>query len=173
VKPWDAAFYVVGQFTGGVLGVLLADLMIGSPLRHSAVNYVATRPGMSGVPLAFWGEFVISLVMMTTVLLVSNSKQLSRWTPVFAGFLVASFITFESPLSGMSMNPARTFGSAYFADEWAALWIYFTAPPIAMLLATQLYRFFFGSHSVFCAKFHHHNGQRCIFRCNYGALDAN
>jgi aquaporin Z len=173
VRPWDAVFYIAAQFAGGILGVIAADSIVGYPLRHSAVNYVVTRPGAGGAPLAFWGEFVISLVMMTTVLLVSNSKRFTRWTPIFAGLLVASFITIESPLSGMSMNPARTFGSAYSADEWSALWIYFTAPPAAMLTATQLYKSLFGSHSVFCAKFHHHNRQRCIFRCNYGALDAN
>ena len=60
----------------------------------------------------------------------------SRWaacTGVCAGLLVASYITFEAPLSGMSMNPARTFGSALFARNWTALWIYFTAPPLGML----------------------------------------
>jgi len=102
---------------------------------------------------------------MTTVLIVSNSRRIARLTPWFAGFLVAAYISVEAPLSGMSMNPARTLGSALPAAQWHALWIYFLAPPAAMLLAGRIYR----SH-VFCAKLHHHNDKRCIFRCNYGAL---
>jgi aquaporin Z len=82
-----------------------------------------------------------------------------------AGCLVATFITFESPLSGMSMNPARTFGSALFAGVWTSFWVYLFAPPLAMLAAARWYR-----GGVFCAKLHHHNRQRCIFRCNFGAL---
>jgi len=49
--------------------------------------------------------------------------------------LVATYIILESPLSGMSMNPARSFGSAVAARLWTGLWIYFTAPPLGMLLA--------------------------------------
>jgi len=71
----------------------------------------------------------------------------------------------------MSMNPARTVGSALPSGVWTAVWVYFLAPPIAMLSAGQLYRHFRGAHSVFCAKFHHHNDKPCIFRCNYGAIN--
>src|SRR5262249_22138405 len=114
----------------------------------------------------------ISFVMMSMVLWTSNSKRLSRFTPLFAGALVATFITFEAPLSGMSMNPARTVGSALSANEWTALWIYFIAPSSGMLFASVVYRFLFGAQRVFCAKFHHHNNQPCIFNCRYGELNA-
>ena len=49
-----------------------------------------------------------------------------------AGCLVATFITFESPLSGMSMNPARTFASALPSGIWAGFWVYLIAPPLAV-----------------------------------------
>lgn len=172
VAPWDAFFYVVSQFIGGVFGVLVANLLIGPALQNTAVNYVVTVPGPAGLRIAFVGEFVISMLMMSTVLWVSNSPRLSRFTPLFAGALVAMFITFEAPLSGMSMNPARTVGSAFHAGEWAALWIYFVAPIAAMLLASILYRFRHGVHKVFCAKLHHCNNQPCIFNCRYGDLNA-
>jgi aquaporin Z len=70
----------------------------------------------------------------------------------------------------MSMNPARTLGSAVAANAYSALWVYFTAPVIGMLLAARLYVLRRGAHRVFCAKLHHHNDERCIFRCGYGAL---
>jgi len=172
IAPWDALFYILFQFAGGVCGVHLASALIGPPLQHSATNYVVTSPGPDGPRIAFVAEFAISLLMMSTILVASNSARLHRATPLFAGALVATFITFEAPLSGMSMNPARTFGSAISAGEWTAIWIYFLAPTTAMLLASVMYRLRRGAHQVFCAKLHHHNHQRCIFRCRYGDLNA-
>jgi aquaporin Z len=106
--------------------------------------------------------------MMLVVLFVSNSSALTRWTPVVAGTMVALYITFEAPISGMSINPARTFGSAFNARIWDSLWVYFTAPPLGMLLAAESYLRLKGARGVLCAKLHHHNHQRCIFKCNFG-----
>jgi len=172
IAPWDALFYVAFQFAGGIAGVGIASFLIGPPLQHAAVNYVVTVPGPGGPRIAFVAEFVISSLMMSMILWVSNSRRFSACTPLFAGALIAAFITWEAPLSGMSMNPARTLGSAYHAGQWTALWIYFAAPATAMLLASVLYRLRRGVHRVFCAKFHHHNNQPCIFRCRYGELNA-
>jgi aquaporin Z len=170
VGPWDAAFYAIAQFAGAILGVVIAALMLGELVRHPSVNYVATVPGPAGPSIAFVAEFFISFIQMSAVLAFSNHKRLSRFTPFIAAGLLASYIAFEAPLSGMSMNPARTLGSALPARAWTALWVYFLAPPAAMVLAGQLYRLRQGAHRVFCAKLHHHNGERCIFRCNYAAL---
>jgi len=120
----DALFYVLAQFGGGIAGVGVASLAIGAALGHPAVNYAATMPGPSGPWVAFGAEFVISFLMITTVLTFSNSRRLTRWTPVIAGALVATYISVESPLSGMSMNPARTLGSSVWAASFQALWVY-------------------------------------------------
>jgi aquaporin Z len=171
VRGWDAFFYVLAQFAGGVAGVSLARRLIGYALGHPSVNYAVTMPGPMGPWVAFGAEFLISFLMMSTVLRFSNSKGTTRWTPLVAGILVATFISIEAPLSGMSMNPARTLGSAVRANQFSGLWVYFTAPVLGMLLAARLYVLRRGAHRVFCAKLHHHNDQRCIFRCNYGALE--
>jgi aquaporin Z len=170
VRTPDAIAYIVAQFTGGIAGVFLADLILGMPLRHAAVNYVLTVPGVHGPNAALVAEAAISFLMMTTVLVVSNTRAVSRFTPIAAGLLVATFITFESPLSGMSMNPARSLGSAAIASDWTALWVYFAAPIPAMALAAVLYRRFAGSRNVFCAKLDHHNNKRCIFNCRFGEM---
>ncbi len=172
IDPWDAFFYIVYQFIGGIAGVLLASALLGPALEDSAVNYVATTPGPGGPWVAFAAEFIISWIMMSAVLWTSNSAKFSRFTPIFAGVLVATFITFEAPLSGMSMNPARTVGSAFSANQWTDLWIYFIAPPSAMLLASIVYRARRGVHQIFCAKLHHCNNQPCIFHCRFGDLNA-
>lgn len=166
----DAAAYIAAQFIGGVAGVAISWLILGNMLSDGAVNFVVTMPGSFGVTAAFAGEVVISFVLMSTVLIVSNSTRLSRYTPYFAGSLVALYISVESPVSGMSMNPARTFASAVVAGQWMAWWIYFLAPPIAMLAAAELFVRVRGARAVHCAKLHHHNGARCIFNCNFGEL---
>jgi aquaporin Z len=169
-KP-DALFYVLAQFVGGVAGVLFASALLRSVLGHPAVNYVATVPGETGVAVAFVAEVVITFILMFTVLTISNRAKWARFTGLFAGGLVATYISFEAPLSGMSLNPARTFGSAFGGNIWTALWIYFTAPPLGMLLAAESYLRLAGAHKIFCAKLHHHNNKRCIFRCNFGSLN--
>ena len=65
------------------------------------------------------------------------------------------------------MNPARTLASAIPARNWTAIWVYFTAPLLGMLLAAEIYVRVRGRDSVKCAKLHHHNRKRCIFNCDY------
>jgi catechol 2,3-dioxygenase-like lactoylglutathione lyase family enzyme len=110
---------------------------------------------------------VISFVLMSVVLTTSNAEGLARFTGLFAGALVAAYITIEAPLSGMSMNPARTLASALGAHMWRAFWIYFLAPPLGMLLAAEVYRRRTGPGGVICAKLHHASRRRCIFKCGY------
>ncbi len=168
IESWDAVFYIAAQFAGGILGVMFSSLALKSTLRAPTVNYVATLPGNFGVAIAFLAEAGISFLLMTVVLNVSNRMNLARYTGLFTGSLVVTYISLEAPISGMSMNPARTFGSAVSAQTWKALWIYFTAPPLGMLLAAELYTRLKGVGNVLCAKLHHHNNERCIFRCDFG-----
>lgn len=163
IKGWDAMFYVLAQFTGAALGVALVARFIGQTLADPAVRYVVTLPGEQGWAFALLAEFLIAFGMMTAVLYFSNHHKLSRYTGLFAGLLVATYITLEAPFSGMSMNPARSFGSAVSAELWAGFWIYVTAPPLGMLTAAEAYLMWKGRKSVGCCKLHHLNDKRCIF----------
>lgn len=173
VETWDGIFYILFQFAGGLAGVVFSSLVIGPALAHPSVNFAATAPGVSGSGPAFAAELLISFLLATTILFTSNHKTLSRFTPFFAATLVATYITFEAPFSGMSMNPARTLGSAIPAHAFHALWIYFTAPPLAMLIAAELCLRVRSARAVYCAKLHHNNQARCIFRCRYMELQSN
>lgn len=167
IEPWDAGFYVLAQCVGGLAGLLLIAAVLGNPIDDPAVNYAVTVPGSEGPRTAFLAELLISFGLMLVVLVVSNRQSLAPWTGLFAGLLVATYITVEAPLSGMSMNPARTFASALPAWLWSGFWIYVTAPPLGMLLAAEVYLWMKGKGGVICAKLHHHNDKRCIFRCGY------
>ena len=164
----DLLGYIGGQFAGGILGIAAAAAALGTLVSHPSVNYVTTTPGPLGDGVAFVAEGAISFVLMLTVLALSNHPRLARFTGICAGTLVWTYITFEQPLSGMSMNPARTFGSALLAWDFAGLWIYFTAPLLGMLLASEVYTRRVGVQRVLCAKFHHPASGPCIFRCQHG-----
>lgn len=101
--------------------------------------------------------------MLFMVLSITNTPSLARFTGLFAGLLVFLYITFEAPLSGMSINPARTFASALPSGIWTGGWIYFTAPVLGMLLAAQLYGVVKNSPPHACPKLHHGEKQNCIF----------
>jgi len=162
VKLWDAIFYIVAQFSGGVLGVAVVIAFLRRQISDPAVRYAATTPGPRGPWVAFLAEFVIAVGMMSAVLYFSNHPRLAKFTGVFASILLATYITFEAPFSGMSINPARSFGSALPSGIWDHFWIYLTAPLLGMLTASEIYLWRSG-RTVQCCKFHHDNHKRCIF----------
>jgi aquaporin Z len=166
VAHWDAVFYIVAQFVGATLGVLIVLAVLGDAFAEPPVRYVATLPGMRGVWVALLAELAISFAMMTTILRASNSPQLMRFTGIFAGILVATWISVEAPLSGMSMNPARTFASALPANVWTGFWLYMLAPVAGMQAAAALFTWQRGRSAVKCSKLIHADDQRCI-HCGY------
>lgn len=166
-EPLDAAAYVVAQFAGGALGLMAAALLFGSRLAGPDVHFIVTK-GAFGPAIAFAAEFAIAAVLMTAVLLVSNSPRYARFTGLVAATLVVLFITFEAPLSGMSLNPARSLASALTAHDGDGLWVYFTAPPLGMLAAAFAYVRLHGRDGVRCGKLNHaFDALPCVFRCAY------
>jgi aquaporin Z len=170
VATWDAVFYVLAQFVGGLLGVLAVLAVLGAAFADPPVSHIATVPGPAGALLALVAEAAISFGLMTVILFATNTPKLMRLTGVFAGCLIALYITFEAPLSGMSMNPARTVASAVPSALFDALWIYFVGPTVGMLLAVDAYRLVRRTPDVICAKLNHHTHRRCIFRCGYASV---
>ena len=161
---WDAGFYCAAQLLGAVAGVALASLVLQGAPAHKAVRYAATVPGIYGDTIALVAELAISFILMYAILFASDHEVLAPYTHYFAAILAAIYIAFESPLSGMSTNPARTFGPALFASYWHALWIYFIGPPLGMLAAAEVFLLAREGNGPYCAKLHHHNDKRCIFR---------
>ena len=162
----DAVAYSVSHFAGGAVGMAIAYLLLGQLVASPSVNYVATLPGARGAPAAFGGEFLISFILLLVVLFVSNRPSIARYTGISAGICLSVFIALESPISGTSLNPARTVASALFANQWTALWVYFIAPTLGMLTAARAYTLAEGRAAVFCAKLNHRRGVPCLF-CNY------
>jgi len=157
---------VLAQLLGGMAGVLLVAALAGHAFSDPPVSYAATLPGPRGPVVAFVAEFAISAVLMLTVLSLSASRRLAPFTGLTVSSLLALYITFESPLSGMSMNPARSIASAAPGMLWHHLWIYLSAPLLGMLTGAQLFLMIAGAPRVLCAKLLHPLGIACI-HCGY------
>ncbi len=169
MEHWDAVFYVVAQFLGGAAGVpRRCRSRSANALRSICFVYRHGSPGRRALGPLSPRNLRSRSSMMLAILSASNVPRFARFTPLVSGTLVAAFVTFEAPLSGMSMNPARTFGSGFVGHIWTAFWIYLIAPVLAMQLAATIYRL--SGRTVHCAKLHHHNGERCIFHCAFGRL---
>ncbi len=140
IEPWDAAFYILAQFLGGWLLLVLAGLPLRRAAAHEKVKWVVTAPGPQGALAGFAAEFLISFFLLFALLLAIHLPLLKPWIGIVAGVLLTAYITFEAPFSGMSLSPARSVASALPARSWKAMWIYFTAPPLAMFLAALVCR---------------------------------
>ena len=165
VTPIDALGYIAAQFAGGAAGIVAAVWLLRGLPADPSVNFIATTPGQQGWAVAFLAEALISFGMMLMVLTATNTSGLAPFTGLLAGALVATYITFEAPLSGMSMNPARSLGPSMLAHQGSSLWIYFLAPTVGMFAAAEVFVRRRGLQSVGCAKLHHQKHGRCIFGC--------
>jgi aquaporin Z len=160
IRAGDAVGYIAAQFAGGLAGTLAALAVLGPLFSHPAVNFVQTLPGPGGVLPAVAGELAISFLTLSVLLAVSARPDTMRATGLVAGVIVMLNIAVEDPLSGMSMNPARSLGPALVAGNFTAIWIYLVVPPLAMQLAAAGHR---ALHTPGCAKLNHSARVRCIF----------
>ena len=143
---YDALFFVIFQILGGTIAVYLMQWLMGNILIDAPVNSAVTVPGKFGISVALITEFIIAFITMTMVLFTSNNNKLKKYTRIFAGCLVCTWVIVAGPISGFGMNPARSFASALSANIWTAFWIYLFVPFIGMLMAAEFY-LFIGSKS--------------------------
>ena len=166
VHPYDALFYVLAQMAGGILGVVALVIAWGHFFTDLPVRYAITVPGPAGNCAAFMSELVTSFVLMTIILSFNASARFARYTGLAVGCAIALSIVTSAPLSGASMNPARTLASAVPAGLWQHIWIYLPAPTLGMLIAAQRQRHSQANNPAACAKMLHSREVRCI-HCSY------
>ena len=95
-----------------------------------------------------------------------SSHHLMHWTPLMTWILAALIYWQAAPISGSSLNPARSFGPALVSWFWRDQWVYNLASPIGALLAVFLFRSLslVGINDVLTAKMFHAPRYRCIFK---------
>jgi len=100
------------------------------------------------VPLAqaFGLEVIITFFLMFVISAVAtDSRAAQKLSGVAVGGTVAVASMFAGPLTGASMNPARSLGPALLSGELHALWLYFAAPILGALLGAKSYQFVRGN----------------------------
>jgi aquaporin Z len=163
----DAIFYGIFQFLGAAFGVLVSALFLGQSISVPSVDYAVTIPGKDGTAAAFCAELFMATLLMAVVLWVSNRPSLSQYTSYLVGVLIAFYILLFAPISGFSINPARTAGSAIFAHLWTAYWLYVVAPLLGMMLSAEAHLRLYGADSILCAKLHPDPNYPCPFLCSF------
>ena len=163
----DAFFYVLFQFIGGIAGVAVSALFLGRRLAGPSVMFAETVPGKYGTGAAFAAEAFMAALLMGVVLWASNRPALAARTGYFVGILITFYVLLFAPVSGFSINPARTTASAVFADVWTAIWVYFSAPLLGMLFSGEVYIRSQGRDRILCAKLHPDPAYECPFLCHY------
>jgi aquaporin Z len=161
----DLVGYMASQLLGAALGAGLVVLIWRE--RAASVHNGVTAPGV-GYPI--WSVFLLEMgltcLLVLAIFLFVSSHRLMRWTPLMTWLLVAFMYWQAAPISGSSLNPARSFGPALVSWFWRDQWVYDLASPIGALLAVVLFRSLsmVGIHDVLTAKMFHAPRYRCIFK---------
>jgi aquaporin Z len=164
ITPKSAAIYITVQIAGALTGAALV-LAIWRGWATS-VRLGATIPNDGGAAAAVAAEVVATFLVVSLILNFVDRPRLMPFTAAAAGTLVAFLVFVEAPISGTSLNPARTLGPALVGSTLTDLWIYLLAPPLGALAAALVYRH--QRSSVACGKLFHNSTVHCRFLdCQY------
>jgi len=128
-----AVGYVLAQFVGALLGSI--PLVLWGPLGRS-INFAATVPGNGYTTLTvLLGEVLTTFCLVTALCIFLAFHRLRRYTPLMIPILFAIMVPLEASISGISVNPARSFGPSVISGVWKGWWIYWIGPLLGSLLA--------------------------------------
>jgi aquaporin Z len=134
--PWKRVpAYVVAQFTGAVLATLLLWALIG---RHGSAGLTLPGHGIP-VPVAMVWEMVLTTGLVSVILGTSSgAQQVGAFAAIGVGSYIALAGLWGAPVSGASMNPARSLGPALVLGDWTAWWAYLAGPVAGGVLAAGI-----------------------------------
>jgi len=136
--PWQRlAGYWGAQLAGALAASLFLRLLFGNVAQVGA-----TVPGGSGrAGQAFWLEVVLTFFLMFVIMAVAtDTRAVGQAAALAIGATVGLAALFGGPVSGASMNPARSLGPAIASWTWDAQWVYLTAPFLGATIAALVYR---------------------------------
>ncbi len=133
--PWRAVpGYVVAQLAGGILASAVLLALLGS-VAHQGANLPSV-----GVSQSLGFEVMLTfLLMLVIVAVATDSKAQGNIAAIAIGSTVALEIIFAGPLSGASMNPARSLSPALIGWTWTSQWIYVVGPIAGAAIAALFY----------------------------------
>ncbi|MCI5055738.1 MAG: aquaporin [Flavobacteriales bacterium] len=129
----DLIIYSLSQLAGAICGSLLLSVF-------SSDHFGMTIPHAGLLP-AFIIEVVLTFFLMYVIISVAvDRKEMASFAGIVIGTTVFLGALIGGPVSGASMNPARSFGPALISGQLENLWLYFTAPALGAILAIGLRR---------------------------------
>ena len=132
----DAVAYVVAQLTGATAGALL--LLAAWSEKPAALG--ATVPSIDTGSALLYEIVLTALLMFVIVAVATDTRAVGAAAAIAIGGTVALDALFSGPLTGASMNPARSFGPALAAGEWSDFWIYLLGPVTGAALGGGAYQ---------------------------------
>ncbi len=134
--PWKRApAYVLAQLLGGVLATLLLWGLIG---KQGSAGLTLPGHGISTLTAMLW-ELVLTVGLISTVLgTASGAQQLGAFAAIGVGSYIALAGLWGSPVSGASMNPARSLGPALVLNDWTSWWAYLVGPLLGAIVAVGI-----------------------------------
>jgi aquaporin NIP len=140
--PWPRA---VAYWSAQVMGALVAALLLRASLGNVA-HVGATLPAGSQGQSFLW-ELVMSGFLMFIILAVAtDTRAVGEAAAIAIGGTIGLDAMFGGPISGASMNPARSFGPAIVSGDLHALWLYILAPVVGTSVGGLAYQFVRGEH---------------------------
>jgi aquaporin Z len=124
--PWKRVpAYVVAQFLGAILATLVLWALIG---KQGSAGLTLPGHGISAVTAFAW-ELVLTTGLVSVILgTASGAQQIGTLAAFGVGAYIALAGLWGSPVSGASMNPARSLGPALVLNDWTAWWAYLAGP---------------------------------------------
>jgi aquaporin NIP len=135
--PWrDVPLYIGAQLLGAVGGALTLQALFGP-----VANLGATLPTGSALQ-SFGLEILLTAVLMFVIVSVAtDTRAVGELAALAIGATVALDALWGGPISGASMNPARSFGPALIAGIWQDHWVYWLGPLLGAALGAAIYQF--------------------------------
>lgn len=135
-KTGEVLPYAAAQLGGAVAASIALKLLFAG----QATNLGMTLPS-GGAGQSFFLELLLSFILMFTIMGVATGDAAKgEMAGIAIGGMVALEAAFGGPISGASMNPARSFAPALVAGNFAHHWLYWAAPVLGMLLGVRAYR---------------------------------
>lgn len=138
----EAAAYLLAQ----VIGALAAAALLAAVWPDQPAALGTTLPSV-GVGSAFAYEVVLTAFLMFVIMAVAtDTRAVGAAAAIAIGGTVGLDALFGGPITGASMNPARSLGPALVSGELHDLWIYLLAPPLGAALGALAYQLVRGEH---------------------------
>jgi aquaporin Z len=134
--PWRRVGpYIVAQFGGAILATLLLWALLG---KQGSAGLTLPGPGVSTATALAW-EILLTTGLVSVVLgTASGAQQVGAMAAIGVGSYIALAGLFGAPVSGASMNPARSLGPALVLGDWTSWWAYLAGPAIGALIAVGI-----------------------------------